>query len=114
MLEEDEDTQLAHQMQNDLYSNKPGEGNSRAAPNNSRRHAPGSMARDHQPIHHERLIGGDARSDFYDAWGMDEHEVAQHYGGGMTPGMDVDDDYQKVIEASLRENRASGISLEEE
>ena len=56
-------------------------------------------------MHQEQLIG-DARSNFRDEWGMDPSEVAQHYGGaGAGNGYDdqmMDDEYQKVIEESLR------------
>lgn len=66
---------------------------------------------------HEQLIGGGARSDFYDEWGMDEHAVAYQYGinnnGGGGATHDADDDYQKIIEESIRANGARNLEDEQ-
>lgn len=67
---------------------------------------------------HEQLIGGGARSDFYDEWGMDEHAVAQQYGinnnggGGASHGAD-DDEYQKIIEESIRAHGTRNVEDEQ-
>ncbi len=63
---------------------------------------------------HEQLIGG-ARQDFYDEWGMDEHAVAQQYGVHNTGAThnDVDDDYQKIIEESIRAHGARNLEDEQ-
>ncbi|CDW86603.1 UNKNOWN [Stylonychia lemnae] len=116
LMDEEDDIQIASELQQNFYAggnpeSRDGRSNKNAVPQrSSQRQQQPPRNRVEEVPQHEMLIP-DARQNFGDEWGMDEHALYDGVGAGHNDHLG-DEDYQKVIEESLRAQGAR--NLEEE